>query len=202
MLADRVKITLLESSFGSGRRHQILASYIVNDSTVIDAGSIGFVSPLEIQKQVRHLFLSHSHMDHLASLPIFVDNIYEPGPDCVTIYASEHVLSCLQQDIFNDRIWPDMIRLSQEESPFLATHEIHVEEAIDVDGISVTPVPLNHIVPTMGFLIDDGNVVVAVVSDTSPTERVCSTVAIDWPPCFWKRAFRTTWNGWPSAPCT
>lgn len=167
-----MKITLVESSVGRGPRQQILASYIVNDSIVIDAGSIGFVSPLEIQKQVKHVLISHSHTDHLASLPIFIDNVYAPGPDCPVVYGNADVLEVLQQHVFNDRIWPDMIRLSAEETPFLKLQEIESEQTLEVDGVKITPVALDHIVPALGFILEDADAAIAVVSDTNPTERI------------------------------
>lgn len=167
-----MKITLLESSVGAGTHQQILASCLVNDSVVIDAGSVGFVSPLDVQKKVEHVFLSHSHIDHLASLPIFVDNVYTPGPECPTIYASPETLDCLRKHIFNDTIWPDMIRLSGEETPFLKLHELAAEKPIAIGDLTVTPIALDHVVPTFGFLIDDGKDAVAIVSDTNPTKRI------------------------------
>lgn len=167
-----MKITLLESSVGSGPHQQILASYIVNDQIVIDAGSVGFMSPLEVQKKVEHVFLSHSHIDHLASLPIFVDNVYMPGPECPTIYGGPETLDCVQKHIFNDTLWPDMIRLSGEETPFLKLSEISAEQTVQIGGLTITPVELTHVVPTLGFILDDGDCAVAVVSDTSPTERI------------------------------
>lgn len=167
-----MKITLIESSVGPGPRQQILASYLVNDDVVIDAGSVGFFSPLETQRRIRHVFLSHSHIDHLASLPIFIDNVYQQGPECPTVHAGKHTLTCLQSDIFNDRLWPDMVRLSLQESPFLRFSEAVSEQTVDVDGLQVTPVLLNHLVPTFGFVITDDDAAVAIVSDTSPTERV------------------------------
>jgi cAMP phosphodiesterase len=167
-----VKLTLIESSVGPGPRQQILASYLINDEVVIDAGSVGYFSPLEVQKKIRHVFISHSHIDHIASLPIFVDNVYEQGPDCPTIHASRHTLSCLQSDIFNDRLWPDMVRLSMQESPFLRFEESQSEVTVEAGNLQVTPVPLDHLVPTFGFIIADDSAAIAIVSDTSPTERI------------------------------
>lgn len=167
-----MKITLVESSVGSLRYQQVLASYIVNDLAVIDAGSVGFVTPLEVQRRIRHIFLSHSHIDHIASLPVLLDNTYVPGPDCVAVYGGRETLDCLRSDIFNDRVWPDMLRLSIEETPFLALHELQSEVPVAADGLTVTPVALDHVVPTLGFIVDDGQAAVAFVSDTSPTERV------------------------------
>jgi cAMP phosphodiesterase len=171
-----VKITIVESSVGHGPRQQILASYIVNDSIVIDAGSIGFVSPLDVQKRVKHVFISHSHTDHLASLPIFIDNVYAPSPECPIVYGNADVLDCLQKHIFNERIWPDMIRLSGEETPFLKMEEIHSETPVEVDGVRITPVAIDHIVPTMGFILEDDQATIAIVSDTDPTTRIWDVV--------------------------
>lgn len=171
-----MKITLVESSVGHGPRQQILASYIVNDSIVIDAGSIGFVSPLDVQKQVKHVFISHSHMDHLASLPIFIDNVYTPSPECPIVYGNADVLDCLQKHVFNERIWPDMIRLSTEETPFLKMEEIHTETKVEVDGVRITPVAVDHIVPAMGFILEDDEAAIAIVSDTNPTNRIWEVI--------------------------
>jgi cAMP phosphodiesterase len=170
-----VKITLLESSLGAGG-NQILASYLVNDSISLDAGSVGFMTPLDVQRAVKHIFVSHTHIDHLASLPIFVDNTYVPGPDCVTIHGSQIVLDCLQQDIFNDRIWPDMIRLSGEETPFLRLSELKSEQPVKVGDVTITPVLLDHIVPAMGFIAQDDHSAIAIVSDTGPTERIWEVI--------------------------
>ena len=167
-----MKITLLESSVGAGPHQQILASCIVDDTTVIDAGSIGFINPLATQKQIEHIFLSHSHIDHLASLPIFIDNVYSPGPDCPTVYGGQETLDCVRNHLFNDLIWPDMIRLSEEETPFLKLCEVSPEVPVQIGDLTITPVSLNHIIPTFGFILDDGQNAIAIVSDTSPTDRI------------------------------
>lgn len=171
-----MKITILESTVGPGRTQHILASYLINDSVAIDGGCIGFASPLDIQKKIEHVFLSHSHMDHIASVPIFIDNVYVHGPGCPAIYANAATIQTLQTDIFNDRIWPDMIRLSGEESPFLRLEELTTETPVDVPGLRVIPVEVDHVVPTMAFLVDDGETAIAIVSDTSPTHRVWEVI--------------------------
>ena len=62
------------------------------DTVAIDAGCLGFWGTPQEQARVRHVLLSHTHMDHLASLPIFVENAYEGKAECVTGYASRNVL--------------------------------------------------------------------------------------------------------------
>lgn len=167
-----MKVTLVESSVGAGRHQQILASYIVNERFCIDAGSLGFIAPLNMQRAVEHVFLSHSHLDHIASLPIYIDNVYTPGPQCPTVYGTRPTLDAVRSHFFNDVVWPDMIRLSGEETPFLKIREIAAEQPVEVDGLRVTGIELNHVLPTLGFVVEDQDAAVAFVSDTSPTDRI------------------------------
>lgn len=169
-----MKVHIVPSSVGESSRHQILATYLINDTVAIDAGVLGLLSPLADQRRVRHVFLSHSHLDHLATLPIFIDNVYESGPECPSVWGSPQVLETLQRDFFNDRLWPDMIRLSGEESPFLRLETLTAEQPVEVEGLRITPIELKHVVPAFGFLVEELATKVAVlfVSDTGPTERI------------------------------
>jgi ribonuclease BN (tRNA processing enzyme) len=171
-----VNIRVVGSSIGNGPRHQYLISYLFGDHVAIDAGSIGFMTPLEAQMQIRHVFLSHSHIDHTATLATFLDNVYVPGPECVSVYGHPETLDCLQKDLFNDRLWPDLVRLSAAESPFLTMLPLRSEQAVEVEGLRVTPVALDHVVPTFGFIVSDHRAAVAIISDTSPTERIWELV--------------------------
>ena len=167
-----MNVTLVKSSLDGGKHHQILASYLINDTIVLDAGCVGFATPLDVQRRIKHVLLSHSHIDHIASLPIFIDNVYEPGPDCVTLYGSQPLLQCLDDFVFNDQIWPDMIRLSMEETPFLRLQPFGSGETLTIEGLKVTAVELDHIIPTQGFVIAGKDSAVAFVSDTSPTDQI------------------------------
>ena len=114
-----MKVTLLPSTIGGGSEHQYLSSCLINDTFAIDAGCLGFWGSPQDQARVRHVVLSHTHMDHLASLPIFVENAYEGKAECVTVHGSRAVLDCCQEHLFNEKVWPDFIALSQGDRPFL-----------------------------------------------------------------------------------
>jgi cAMP phosphodiesterase len=114
-----MKIELVPSTVGEPVAKQFCIASLINDAIAIDAGTIGMLWPFERQQKIEHVFLSHSHIDHIASLPLFLDSIYRPGPTCPSVYACPATIKCLREDIFNDRLWPDFIRLSKEESPFL-----------------------------------------------------------------------------------
>lgn len=172
-----VKIKLVGSSVGQGRQHQYLMSYVVNHTIAIDAGCIGLITPLEEQKKIKHVFISHAHIDHVASLPSFIDNVYQPGPDCVRVYCEPEVQQCLKQHLFNDQMWPDVVKLSQSESPFLEFCNLRADRAVEVDGVVVTPVRLYHVVPTLGFLIEGEHGTAAIISDTLPTDAIWELLA-------------------------
>ncbi len=170
-----MKVTLLPSSVTCGSESsQYLTSYLINDSVAIDAGSLGLLGSAEAQARVKHVFLTHTHMDHLASLPIFVENVFEAGAGCPRIYGSPAVLDCLRTDLFNDRIWPDFVRMSDEsaDSPFLSLVPIEAGRPIEVEGLRITPVDVNHLVPTLGLIVEGPDATVVVASDTGPTEQI------------------------------
>lgn len=153
--------------------HQYLISYIINDTVAIDAGSLGFYSSPFEQAKIRHVFISHTHADHVASLPIFIENAYELKPECPTIHGSDIVLDSIQRDLFNNRIWPDFIALSKNNPfPFLHLSRFEAGQTIEVEGLKITAVGVNHLVPTVGYIIEQGNTCVVIPSDTGPTEEI------------------------------
>ena len=167
-----MNIKVISSANGTGDQHQFLLSYVCNETVAIDAGCIGFMTPLADQSRVKHVFLSHSHIDHTASLPLFLDNVYIPGPACPTIYGHPATLESLRTDFFNERVWPDLLRLSKDESPFLHMVPLADLQETKVDGLTIVPVELRHTVPTFAYTVSDDSGTVAIVSDTSPSEHI------------------------------
>ncbi len=155
---------------GAGR--QILTSYLINDRLAVDAGSVGLLVPVQAQMRVRDIIITHSHLDHVASLPVFLDNVYTGTADAVTVHGTAPVLESLQCDFFNGRVWPDYVGLSRSEAPFLRLSELEPGRPVFLDGLRVTPVPVNHVVPTIGLLVDDGSSAALFSSDTAPTEAI------------------------------
>jgi len=169
-----VKVTLVPSSVSDRglQQHQFLTSYRINETLAIDAGSLGLAGTVEEQAAIKHVLLTHTHMDHIASLPIFVENAYEGDSDCVTIHGSEPVLSCLRHDVFNGRVWPNMLHLSPRRAPFLRMEVLEPGRAIELEGLRITAIPVDHVVPTFGFLVEEEGAAVLIVGDTGPTETI------------------------------
>lgn len=169
-----MKITLLPSGMSAGGvlLSQYLTSFLVNDHVAIDAGSLGFYRNPAEQAAVRHVFLSHSHLDHWASLPTFLVNVVGMGNGPVHLYASEDVLTCLREDVFNTRVWPNFLTMTHEGRPFVVPHTIGGGQAMTVEGLRITPVPVNHTVPTLGFILEDATSAIVIASDTAATTEI------------------------------
>jgi cAMP phosphodiesterase len=151
---------------------QYSTAYLINDTLAVDAGALGFYGSAQDQARVRHLLISHTHIDHIASLPIFVENAYEGKRDCVTVHGSDSVLDCLRRDVFNNRVWPDFIAMSPPDAPFLKLSTLEAGKTVELEGLRVTPIAVNHVVPTLGFMIEDDGTAVLIASDTGPTEEI------------------------------
>jgi len=169
-----VNITLAPTGLGHDAQtlYHYLTTYLINDDVAIDAGSLGFAGSPAEQTRVRHVFLSHSHIDHVASLPIFLENVFDQGAAPVTVYGSAEVLDSLQRDVFNDRLWPDFIGMSRKGESLLRLHPLVAGQAVSCGGLSITPVPVHHSVPTFGFIVEDAAAAVVMPGDTGPTEEI------------------------------
>jgi len=167
-----MKIELLPSTVGDSAARQFCIGAVINDVTAIDAGTLGLVWPLERQKRIQHVVLSHAHIDHIATLPLFLDNVYAIGEQCPSVFGCDKTCRVLRDHIFNDQVWPDFLRLSSGETPFLTLQTLEEEMPFTLGELTLLPVALHHIVPSLGFLVSDDGGTVGFVSDTAPTERI------------------------------
>jgi ribonuclease BN (tRNA processing enzyme) len=170
--SPEVKITLVPSavSMGGDNPGFFLSSYLVDEVVAIDAGGLGFMDDLAAQQRIEHIFITHSHMDHIGSLPIFLDTVSQAEDRCVTVHAGAATLESLRRDVFNDRVWPDFIGMSEKGSPFVKLALLEPGRPVEAGGLRLTPLAVDHVVPTIGFLIEAPGVMVAIPSDTGPTD--------------------------------
>jgi len=167
-----MRIVAVPSSIRLPRQRQYLTSFVVNGTVAIDAGTLAYGLTRRQQSRIKHIFITHTHLDHIASLPIFLDTVYDGTGDCVTIHATAATIDCLRRDVFNNRVWPDFIAISEQVPPYLKLDEIEPRQTIEVDGLRLTPIPVNHAVETHGYLVRDSQSSVVFSSDTGPTEEI------------------------------
>jgi cAMP phosphodiesterase len=169
-----LRIQLLPSSFNAGgtaNAAQRLTCFLIDESVTVDAGSLGIALTDEQRRTVRDVIVTHPHMDHIASLPIFVDDLFGELEQPVRIYATEEVISLLKQDVFNDVVYPRFDELKNQNGNVMEYVPFEVRQRFTVAHLTVTAVPVNHIVPTVGLLVSDGKATVAFSSDTAETEE-------------------------------
>lgn len=164
-----MQVTIVPSST-SGM--QLFTTYLINGTVAIDGGSLGLIGSIEEMSKVKHVVLTHSHLDHVASLPVFLDAVYDGSGDCVQIHGPGHALECLKSDLFNNRLYPDFLKISTFRPPYLKLNELQSGQTLEVGGLRITAVEVNHVVPTFGYLVDDGRSAVVFPSDTGPTEEI------------------------------
>ena len=169
-----MKVRLLPSAAGRKSQIQALTSFVVNDHLAIDGGSIGFaLTPGEIGG-VRDIVVTHAHSDHTASLPIYVAEAYTALDGPVNIYGLPEVIEALKAHVFNDQIWPDFRKISLPESaePTIVFHPLEPHRTVEIAGVRVTPIRVNHVVPNAGLIVEDDGAAVVFTSDTYSTDEI------------------------------
>jgi ribonuclease BN (tRNA processing enzyme) len=141
---------------------------IVDDVLAVDAGSLGWFASAEVQSRIRNVVLTHSHIDHVAGLPVFVDNVYQLSSHAPVIHAIPETLQALQGHIFNDVLMPDFIALSETMPAFFTLSEVQPDVPFECDGYTLTAYPVDHTVPTVAYTIDDGTDIIAILTDSAP----------------------------------
>ncbi|HEX8096808.1 MAG TPA: 3',5'-cyclic-nucleotide phosphodiesterase [Pyrinomonadaceae bacterium] len=169
-----MKIQLLPSTFsedGEAAPEQRLSSYLIDDRVTIDAGSIAVALTDGQRGTVRDVIVTHPHMDHIATLPIFVDDLFGALEEPIRVHATQEVIDTLERDVFNWMVYPRFSGLSNGKSQVMEYVPFKVGEEFRVAPLKVTAVPVNHIVPCVGMVFTDGPTTIAFSSDTAETEE-------------------------------
>jgi ribonuclease BN (tRNA processing enzyme) len=174
-----VKIQLLPSTFdgdGKATMDQRLTCYLIDDCVTLDAGSIAIALTSEQRAKVHDIIVTHVHMDHIASLPIFIDDLFPTLTEPVRVHATPEVIERLESDVFNWNVYPRFSGLKNKYGLVMEYVPIKVGEEFKVAHLTARAIPVNHIVPTVGVIITDGKCTVAFSSDTSETDEFWKVV--------------------------
>ena len=119
------------------------------------------------KKQIRNVILSHAHLDHIAGLPLFIDDLFAVLEEPIRVHATAEVIEVLESDIFNWRIYPKFAGLTNRFGAVLEYRKFADGETFNVENLTVKAVRVNHKVPSVGFIISDGAAVIALTNDTA-----------------------------------
>ena len=167
-----MKIRLIPSNTDGNPVLQYLTSLLIDQSLLIDAGSAGFTSTIFSLRRLKNVFISHAHMDHVASLPSLLEAYLANRLPPPTIWTSAETLQSLKLHLFNNELWPDFFSLGSKEHPWLNVRESSDFIPIELEGFRVTPIPVNHVIKTQGYLIESSEATILISSDTGPSHSI------------------------------
>jgi ribonuclease BN (tRNA processing enzyme) len=170
-----MRIRVLGCSGGIGGSLRTTA-FLVDDDILVDAGTGVGDLPLESLARIDHIFVSHSHLDHVTSIPFLVDTVCWMRGSPIAVYGIKDTLDILRAHLFNWKVWPDFTQIPDGDNPFMVYREIEVGQTVDLGGRRITAIPANHTVPAVGYLLDSGRASLAYSGDTTANEGLWKAV--------------------------
>lgn len=151
-------------------------SMLLDHDILIDAGTgVGDLTLSDL-KRIDHVFVTHSHLDHVACIPLLVDSVGGMRSSPVVVHATRETLEALKKHVFNWKIWPDFTQIPSVETPYLKYEEIHVGQVVTLGNRKITPLPANHVVPAVGFCVDSGEASLVFTGDTTTNDALWEMV--------------------------
>ena len=150
-----VKIRVLGCS-GAIAKDCRTTSFLIDGEVLIDAGTgVGDLS-LEEMRRIDHVLLTHSHLDHIAALPLMVDSVAAQRQTPVKVYALAGTIAALKAHVFNNVIWPDFTAIPSEQAPFVTFQEVRVGQTVQIHDKFIEVLPAVHTVPAAGYAVTAG----------------------------------------------
>jgi ribonuclease BN (tRNA processing enzyme) len=166
-----MQIRILGCSGGIGGNLRT-TSMLVDDDVLIDAGTgVGDLTLTELMR-IEHVFLTHSHLDHVTSLPFLVDTVGPMRDHPVSVHCTEATRRILQDHIFNWKVWPDFTEIPDSTNPCMRYQTLEIGETAELDGRRFTALPANHVVPAVGFRLDSGEASLVFTGDTTANDAL------------------------------
>ena len=147
-------------------------SFLIDDDILIDAGTGVCDLPLEEMRRIKHIFITHSHLDHIASIPLLADTLFEDliGQPLI-VHALPETIKALREHIFNWTIWPNFTELPHKSNAVLKLETMSAGSVSEISGRQIEMISVNHSVPGVGYCIKAEDKVFAFSGDTTSNEN-------------------------------
>ena len=161
-----MKLRILGCSGGIGGDLRT-TSMLLDDDILIDAGTgVGDLS-IDALARIDHVFLTHSHLDHVTSIPFLVDSVGWMRDQPLVVHAIKPTITILREHLFNWKLWPDFTQIPDVHHPFLRFESVALGATVELGGRKLTALPANHVVPAVGYRIDSGRSSLVFTGDTT-----------------------------------
>ncbi len=178
----QIRVLGCSGSIAAGSR---TTSFLLDDDVLIDAGTgVGDLT-LDELVGVDHIFITHSHLDHVLSIGLLADSVARRRevarrpPICV--HALAPTIDALRKHVLNGIIWPDFTRLPSPEHPVLAFSELSVGQLIQLGTRHLEVLPAAHTVPAVGYAVSSSTAPQAgawvFTGDTGPNSALWARLA-------------------------
>lgn len=165
-----IKLRVLGCSGGIGGEHLRTTSLLVDDDLLIDAGTgVGDLSIAELAC-IDHVFLTHTHLDHIACLPLMIDSVADLRNKPLTVYGTQAVLNILKAHVLNWLVWPDFAEVPSVDNPFMRYQPIELLQPVTIAGRTFTALPVDHTIPAVAYRLDSGAGSLVFSGDTGPCD--------------------------------
>jgi ribonuclease BN (tRNA processing enzyme) len=146
-------------------------SFLINDCILLDAGTVTEVLDDERLKNIKHVLISHTHIDHLKGLFPLVDELAMMGNYSFELISTAEILTSITDNLFNDLIWPDFTAIPSERRAVMKLREVHTDRPSTIGGLSIRPIPVSHTVASVGYILKEGDKGFMYSADTGLTEE-------------------------------
>jgi len=170
-----IQVRILGCSGGIGGSLRTTAM-LVDEDILIDAGTGVADLSIGAMMAIDHIFVTHSHLDHIACIPLLVDTVIGTREKHITVHATRETWQILKEHIFNWKIWPDFSVIPDAVDPFLRHQEIRIGETVSLGTRHITPLPVNHTVPAVGFQLSSGEASLVFTGDTTSCDALWDAV--------------------------
>jgi ribonuclease BN (tRNA processing enzyme) len=151
-----VKVRVLGCS-GAIAKNCRTTSFLIDGAILVDVGTGAGDLALDEMCKIDNVLLTHSHLDHVAALPLLVDAVASQRHRPLKVHALAGTIDALKTHIFNNVIWPDFSAIPTVDAPFITFHEIQIGQVLQFDDKLVEVLPAVHTVPAAGFAITAGS---------------------------------------------
>lgn len=152
-------------------------SFLLDDDLLVDAGTgVGDLTLDELAR-IDHIVVSHSHLDHIVSIPLLADAVMKRRQAPITVYALPQTIEALRKHVLNGVIWPDFTRLPSPERPALRFEAVAVGQQLDIAGKRLEVLPAEHTVPACGYAAEGATGWWVYTGDTGPNPALWPLLA-------------------------
>ncbi len=144
-----------------------LAGIVIDGRIALDAGSLTRSLTHEELQDLRHVFLTHRHYDHIRDLPALA--YATPLAGTLHVYGLRDTLDALAAHLMNNVIYSAyQERTGEDGKPRVRFHLLEPDKSITVGDLAVTPRAATHTAPAVGFFVSNGERSLYYTGDTAP----------------------------------